>query len=242
MLEKHIGPAEPRREVRWYKFCSCCRSRLSPTSLVFAYWLHLCSSIPALLLLQCRCSWLCMSVLHIHRVGDAGRSCFIGNPRAMLYCFFLRKWRRWWRQAGSLSPPRMLLFTSQFPHFHLSLLVQVSLLSAFRLFYIDCHSRVRSTCHTSLVLLLPSLPWTSTQLYEWALNLRPFPKFWIQNNLDTTNSFCGRGHLTFLCRYVWWDEQTPFHVTELRVSEAFLSLSFLTGGISLLVLGGTMGY
>lgn len=75
----------------------------------------------AFLLLVFYCySWPCMSVSLIHCVGDAGRSCFSAKSKAMLYCFFLR---RWWGQAASLCLPGMLSFAAQSHHFHFSLLV-----------------------------------------------------------------------------------------------------------------------
>lgn len=124
IIEKHFDPGKPRREVRCYKWCcSCCHSHPSPVSLVFTYWLHLCSPVPDLLLLFFNCySWPCMLVLLIHHLGDAGTSCFSGKSKAMLYCFFLMKRKRRWGRAASLCPPRMLSSAAQFSHFHLSLL------------------------------------------------------------------------------------------------------------------------
>lgn len=119
-----------------------------------------------------------MLVLLICHVGDAGRSCSNGKSKAMLYCFCLRRGRRQWKAAS--CPPRMLALMPRSLSPCLST-CSVSQSTPFSCFNIHSQSRVCTTCLTSPVLLLPSLLWSTS---TWILNLRPFPKFWVQNDLD----------------------------------------------------------
>lgn len=135
------------------------------------------------------------------------------------------------RQPASVHPG----FSHLLPSFPTSIsLYCLIIVNYFQLFYIHCHSRVCTTCLTSPALLLPSLPWTSTQLYDWTLNLRPFQCFGYKMTLicfaDTAASPCFVGVTKPPSGYL----RSGFL--------KHLTLLFLTGGVSLLVLGGRIIY